>query len=86
MKFILYFGASWCGACRKLKPVIQKIANDEGIELIEYMAENDVDIFREYNVAALPTIIVKDKSGEVGRLSGLAKIEDIKELINKGGK
>lgn len=85
MKLVLYFGASWCGACKKLKPVIQKITKNEGIELIEYMAENDTDIFREYNVSALPTLIVMDKDGEVGRLSGLAKIEDIKELINKGG-
>lgn len=78
---VLYFGASWCGACKKLKPVIQKITND----IVEYMYEDEQDIFKEYGVHALPTIIVIGKDGsEVGRLSGLAKIEDIKELINKG--
>ena len=82
---VLYFGASWCGACKKLKPVIQKITKNEGIDLIEYMWEDNADLFKDYSVSALPTLIVIDKDGEVGRLSGLAKIEDIKELINKGG-
>lgn len=57
---LIYFGASWCGQCRVLKPQVQSFCKEKGIEMIEYDAEENEDKAADYNVRNLPTIIVED--------------------------
>lgn len=36
MKKLLYFGASWCGACKSLWPTVEKEAPKQGYD-VEYL-------------------------------------------------
>ena len=54
---ILDFGASWCGPCQEMKPVLEKMNEDlQGKVIIKYI---DVDLFpdytAEYPITVVPT-------------------------------
>lgn len=72
MKKLLYFGASYCGPCRALKPIVEKEAPEKGFE-IEFLDldEDDGMLFaEEYKVRNLPTLIVLEDGKETKRAVG----------------
>ena len=69
MKY-LYFSATWCGACKMIKPQLKKV-EEAGIEVTNYDAEQDYAISSSYNIRNLPTLILADNEGnEVKRFVG----------------
>lgn len=72
MKKLLYFGASWCGSCRQLLPVVQQEAPAKGYDLeVLDMDDEDGEFFADkYSVRGLPTIIVLENGKEVKRAVG----------------
>jgi thioredoxin len=63
---IVDFYADWCGPCRKIGPVLEKIAEgDSNIVLQKVNVDKNKDLAQEYNVTAIPHIIIYDKSADV---------------------
>jgi thioredoxin len=63
---IVDFYADWCGPCRKIGPVLEKIAEgNSDIVLQKVNIDKDKDVAREYNVTGIPHIIIYDKSADV---------------------
>ena len=70
-----YFGATWCGPCKKAKPVIQskeeslKVA---GHEVVYWDIDDDEaeDMVERHDVQAVPTIIITKGGETVGTFKG----------------
>lgn len=65
MKRLLFFTASWCGACKALKPVVEKEAPEMGYEIKYFDMDTDEGAFAadDYGVRGLPTLITIDSDG-----------------------
>ncbi len=68
------FWAAWCGPCRMVGPIIDKISNDyEGKAVV---GKVDVDANQEfaakYGVRNIPTVLVFNNGELVGRQVGVA--------------
>ena len=77
------FYAEWCGPCRMLAPVLEKIAAElKGKALI---AKVDIDSEQktaaEFQIASVPTLILFKDGVEVNRLVGLRNEEAVKKFI-----
>ena len=73
MKTLLFFSASWCGACKVLKPIVEQEAPQKGykIDYIDVETDKGADDADVYNIRSLPTIVVLDEQGaEIRRASG----------------
>jgi len=58
------FYADWCGPCRRISPVLEKIAEgNSSITLQKVNIDKQRDLAKEYNITAIPHIIVYDKQG-----------------------
>jgi len=83
---ILYFSAPWCGPCKALKPIIDKIefeldSNKVLIKRIDVDVEAKLSI--EYEISSVPTFVfIKDKE-VVDRFTGVKSMKEIQSLISK---
>ncbi len=80
--------ADWCGPCRMLAPVLDRVAKDvEGKAIIGKL---DIDqaqrIATQLQVTSVPTMILFKEGKEVGRMVGLKDEEAIKGFILKEGR
>ncbi len=77
--WIVDFYADWCGPCRMLAPVLEKL--DENV--LKINVDEHEDIAKEYGVMSIPTICIF-KDGELKEKSiGFRTEEDLKDLISK---
>jgi len=67
MKKLYKFWAAWCGPCRIMKPVVEKVVSERSdVELFEVDVdtEDGACMVDEYNVSSVPTFILEDEAGE----------------------
>lgn len=80
------FYADWCGPCRMLAPVLEKVSKD--IHGQATVAKLDIDhaqrIASTFQVTSVPTMILFKDGKEVGRLVGLRDAETVKDFIMSG--
>ena len=77
MKQYLYFSAPWCGPCRMLGPVMQRVGNTIPVQKINVDEQSEMAI--QYNVRNIPTVVLLENGQEVKRIIG-AKSES--EYLN----
>lgn len=82
------FYADWCGPCRMLTPVLEKVAKD--LEGQATLAKLDIDhaqrIASSFQVTSVPTLILFKEGKEMGRLVGLRDAETVKDFVVSGAR
>lgn len=77
------FYADWCGPCRMLAPVLEKVAKD--VSGKASIAKLDIDhaqqIASSFQITSVPTLILFKDGKEVGRLVGLRDADTVKEFV-----
>lgn len=81
------FYADWCGPCRMLAPVLEKVAQE--VKGKARVGKLDVDaaqrIASSYKVTSIPTLILFNNGKEVGRIVGLKDAETLKQFVLSAG-
>lgn len=81
---VVDFYAEWCGPCRMLGPVVEKIQNDHPeYNLMKLDIDEFADLAEKYNVQSVPTIIYFKNGKEVDRSSGFMAEDILIERITK---
>jgi thioredoxin 1 len=61
---IVDFYADWCGPCRHIGPILEKITeSNPDVVLQKVNIDKQRDLAKEYNVTAIPHIFIYDKQG-----------------------
>lgn len=79
------FNAVWCGPCKTLKPVVQKVVKKyaDKVELFEIDVDKNSTVANTMNVRAIPLLILYKQGKEVWRNMGLVDEELIQEKIKQ---
>jgi len=83
-KVIVEMWAPWCGPCRMMKPVFEKVAsnNDTEVQMFTMNIDENREVAVKYGVRSIPTIKVFD-GGEVKETKvGVLAEQSIKELVS----
>ena len=77
------FWAPWCGPCRMLNPIIEQLSQDfEGKAIVaKANIEEFPELAQQFNIAAIPAMIIFKNGQEVDRLSGVNTTDVIKSKI-----
>lgn len=77
MKQYIYFSAPWCGPCRMLGPVMERV--NATIPVQKVNIEEQSALAQQYNVRSIPTVVLLENGNEIKRIIG-AKSES--EYLN----
>ena len=80
---IVDFYADWCGPCKMMSPVIDKIAeeNVENIKGGKVNVDDNQELAMKYNVMSIPTILIF-KNGNIAKtFVGVTAKQEIEEAI-----
>ncbi|MAH49517.1 thioredoxin [Candidatus Pacearchaeota archaeon] len=79
------FWAGWCGPCKMLSPVIEKISQDykeDKIVITKLNIEENKQTAEKYNILSIPSVKLF-KNGEItGEFTGFKSEPDVKEWID----
>ncbi|GAA5908693.1 thioredoxin family protein [Sporobolomyces salmoneus] len=68
---IVDFYADWCGPCRMLTPVLERVVNEEsGFDLIKIDTDAEGELAAKYKVSALPTVLAIKNGQVLGQFKG----------------
>lgn len=77
------FGATWCGPCRRLDPIVESIA-DEHVGRLK-VAKIDMDespgVATRYGIRAAPTVLVFRGGERIAQHVGLTTKEKLLQLV-----
>ena len=81
---LIDFYADWCGPCKMMSPVIDKIAeeSDDRIKVCKLNVDDAQDIAVAYDVMSIPTLILFKDGTELNRLVGLQSKQEVLDMIN----
>lgn len=81
---LVVFTASWCGACKMQKPLINDIAEahkESGITIAFVDVDTSTKITREFAIRSMPTLCAFKDSKMVFRHSGVLGRADLEKII-----
>jgi len=78
-KVLVDFYANWCGPCRMLAPVLEKVESD--IKVIKVDVDIFEDLAREYRVMSIPTIVLLENGNETKRNIGFIDKERLENFL-----
>ena len=66
------FWATWCGPCKMMTPVVDKIAEEMGTnaKVCKVNVDEQRDLASKFNIMSIPTFVLLKEGKEVGRTVG----------------
>ena len=84
---VVDFYADWCGPCKALAPILERVAERHPeVSIKKINVDEDESAAGRYGVKGIPTLVFLRDGLEVGRIIGLASekaIEDAFERVNE---
>jgi thioredoxin 1 len=67
---VVDFWATWCGPCRMIAPILDELAEENGLEVGKVNVDEESDIARAFGITAIPTLVILKGGKEAGRIQG----------------
>lgn len=82
---IVDFYADWCGPCRRVAPIMEKLANEFDGQLVIYKINVDQakDLASVFQVSSIPTVLFIPKEGKPMMQVGAMSENDYRKVINE---
>ncbi|MBS2035817.1 thioredoxin [bacterium] len=80
---VVDFYADWCGPCKRMEPVLEKVSQAYGgkVKVVKLNSDENQDLSLKYQVRGLPTLIVFRGGEEVDRKLGFQSEQDLNKLM-----
>lgn len=81
---VVDFGAPWCGYCRRLEPVVEKVAAEEtDVTFYSINIDNDEEVAARFQIDTVPTVIFFQNGQAKDQFVGFISYNDVKAFLAK---
>lgn len=79
------FFANWCGPCKVLAPILERVKSDLGdsLTIIKIDVDKNNNLATNYQVRGVPTLMLFKNSELKWRQSGVIEAADLKKIIQQ---
>lgn len=79
------FYADWCGPCKMMAPIVEKLAGeyDGKIKIGKCNIDEEMDIAQRYRVMSIPTLIIFKNGEAVDTSVGAVSMDALKARLDK---
>ncbi len=78
------FTASWCGPCKALAPVIDKVADEAAgkYKVVKVDIDEAPGLARRYGIRGVPTVMAFRGGQQVAQQVGLTNLETLRRMVS----
>ena len=82
---VVDFWAPWCGPCRMVSPVIEKLAEKYNgkIKVVKVNVDDNQALAMKYNIMSIPTVMLFKEGRALDQAIGAAPSEFYEKLLSK---
>ena len=81
-KVLVDFFANWCGPCKMIAPILEKIAqNHPEVDIVKVNVDEAMRVSMAYQVEAIPTLISFENGKIISRKLGFMSESDILDML-----
>ena len=79
------FWAPWCGPCRMLSPVVEKVAGILGdrVSFVKLNTDENPSIAGQYQISGIPALVLFKGGQAVDRIVGFVPEQTIRQMLDK---
>ena len=79
---LIDFYADWCPPCKKLSPIVEKVANENSnVKFVKINIDDEEELANKYNISSIPTLLLIKNGEEIERSVGLISKTQVENLI-----
>ncbi len=82
-RVLVDFFATWCGPCKMLSLVMDKIDKKDIIPIIKVDIDEESNLAEQYGITAVPTLIIFENGKEVKRQTGFMNEDELENWVMK---
>ncbi len=78
------FWATWCGPCKLMGPVVDKLAEEYDGKVVvgKVNADDEMDLVQDFGIMSIPTIIFFKNGEEIDRKVGVVPASELKKVLD----
>jgi len=80
-KVLVDFYAEWCGPCKMLIPVLERLG--DSFEIVKVDVDKHFDLAKEYGIMSVPTLIIFKNGKIVKQMIGFMGYDELKDELER---
>lgn len=82
---VIDFYADWCGPCKRVAPIMEKLAKDYNGKVIIYKVDTDAnrELSSVFGIRSIPSVLFIPKNGKPAMQPGAMQEEQYKQIIEE---
>lgn len=81
-KVLVDFFATWCGPCKMLAPIVEKLAEEvASVKVVKVDVDEESELAIRFGISSIPTLLMFKNGKLVDKQIGYRSLEQLKQMV-----